>query len=408
LAGFKIKERYMAAPIQKNTTIIGLETEDTEGTFKAVVDANSFVQPLEDGFEQTPSKELIERAILTSSIGKATPRVGLKSVSGALPVEFRASGIEGGETDFDEMLSSLLGTKTTIASQNTTKSSGNTASVLQIEDADIGDYTVGDILVVLEAGEHHPCAITARTAGAGTATITVVPALPSGAFSASVVIAKSVTHKAANSGQPTLSFSYFDANTKNRRAIGCRVNSLSVDSFETGQVASFNFGFEGLSFDLVDEVAPFTPTFDTGLPPIILQACVFQDDTQIDINNFTLSVDNEIGFQTSTCDADGRISSRFTNRTVTGSINPYMDDTSIANFNNFDGNTAFSLFISAFNPSAVAGEISLGSVVGIFLPNCITTEFVAGDQEGLLTDEITFQADRGSDGTDNEISIGFI
>ena len=135
----------MAIGIQKNTTQIGVKEEVTEGTFVPVAADTDFIQPLEDGFDMTPAKELVERTILTSSIGNPTPRVGTKSVAATLPVELRASGIEGGTPDFDLFLKGALGDVRTIAAQVTTKVAGNTSSVLQIEDADIGDFTVGDI-----------------------------------------------------------------------------------------------------------------------------------------------------------------------------------------------------------------------------------------------------------------------
>jgi hypothetical protein len=42
------------------------------------------------------------------------------------------------------------------------------------------------------------------------------------------------------------------------------------------------------------------------------------------------------------------------------------------------------------------------------MPKCIITELQEGDQDGLLQDNITFQAARGSAGTTSEIYIAFI
>jgi hypothetical protein len=89
-------------------------------------------------------------------------------------------------------------------------------------------------------------------------------------------------------------------------------------------------------------------------------------------------------------------------------MNPYKDDTSVTNYTKFNANTAFSLFITAKNPSSTSGEVELGSVIGIYLPNCLITEKAISEVEGILTDEITFSADRGASGTTEEIYIGFI
>jgi hypothetical protein len=192
----------MSTGITKNTTIVAVNVESTEGTYVAPAGASDgYIQPLQDGFEFTPSKESIQRNILTSSIGKVSPRVGMKSVAVTLPVEFRASGTEGTAPDFDILLKGAMGDSRSIASNITTKNSGNTGSVLQIEDGDIASLSVGDIIVVKETAGHHPCAITAKTTGTGTATITILPAKASGSFSNSVVLSKSKTYFPANSSQ---------------------------------------------------------------------------------------------------------------------------------------------------------------------------------------------------------------
>jgi hypothetical protein len=398
----------MATGITKNTTIIGLAVESTEGTFLAPQGATSYVAPLEDGFELTPSKELIERNILTSSISNPTPRTGMESVTVQIPVEMRASGVEGGDPDFDPLLKGALGSRRQIAAQNTTKNSGNTGSVLQIEDADIADYNVGDMIVVLESGGHHPCFITAVDSTGGAANITIAPSKSSGSFSNSVVVSKSTTYYPANSGHQAISASVYWGNTIREYAAGCKVTQLSVENFQTGQLASFNFALEGLDFNQADGAAPHTPSYDSGTPPIILRACVYQNGTSIDVNSFSMQLTNELGFITSTCSASGKTSSRVTARNISGSVNPYKDDTSVAQWTKFDQNTEYSLMVFAYNPSSTSGEISMGSCVGIYLPQCITTELKVGDQEGILVDDISFQATAGSAGSSNDIYIGFV
>lgn len=397
----------MAIPIAKNTTIIGIAEETTEGTYVAPTSTTSYIQPLEDGFELSPSKELVERTILTSSIGNPTPRVGLKSVTGALPVEFRASGVEGGDPDFDLLLKSALGARRQIAARITSKNVAHTTTVINIEDADIASINVGDIIVVLESGSHTVHAVQSKVTTIGSASITITPARAV-APSNSVQISKTTTYYPSNSSHIPLSLSYYWANEILEKAIGCKVSSLSVDNFTTGQVASFNFGVEGLTFDEINGSAPHTPVYDTGLPPLILQACLFQDGLELKINEFALSLENTLAFLTNTCSASGREKSRVIERAISGTINPYKDDTAVTQFTKFNANTEYSLFVSAYNPSSTAGEIQLGSVVGIYLPVCITVEKTVGDQEGLLVDSISFQATRGSAGTTDEIFIGFV
>lgn len=399
----------MAINIIKENTIIGVEEEVTEGVFVAPTAATSFVQPLEDGFEMTPARELIDRGLLNASPGNETPRLGIKSVTNALPVEFRASGIEGGQPDYHSLLLGALGAERSSTS-STTKAAGNTATELQIEDADISKYAIGDIIVVEEAGAFESRPISAVDTTGGAANITLAFALANGAPSASVVVSAFQTYLTADTGHPSLSLSYFWANEIREAAIGTKVNSMSLDGFTTGAVASLNFGLEGLNFTEVDGAAPFTPVFDDETPPIILNACVWRNGVLVDVNSVTLSLANTLSFLTATCDPNGRVSSRVQDREITGSIPIYKDDTLTTFFDDFVAGTEFSLFINAFNPQvpAVAGEFDLGSVVNIWLPQCFTTEFKVGDVESILTDEIGFRATRGSDGTLEEMFVGLI
>lgn len=398
----------MSTPVIRDTSTFGIEAESTEGTYVAPSAATSYLQPEEDGFEFTPARELLERNVINQSVGASTPKLGMKSVSGSLTTEFRASGTEGADVDFGLLLKAALGATRAIAANKTTKSSGNTGSVLGIEDADISSFNVGDIVIVKETGEHHPCVITAKTTGTGSATITVSPAKASGSFSNSVVLSKSTMYYTANSGHPALSLSYYWGNQIRQAALGAKVKSMAIESFQTGQLARLAFAWEGLTYTEVDGAAPHTPTYDSGTPPVILSASLFKDGTEYHINTFGLSLENTLGYQTRTSSPNGRVASRVVERKITGSLNPYMDDTSTDWFTLFNAGTEFSLFIRAYNPAATDGEITMGSLIGIYLPKCIVTEYKKGDLEGLVTDEVAFQAVRGATGDTEEMYVGLV
>ena len=392
----------MANGIVKTNTVIAVNEETTEGTADVPGSAtDGYIQPLEDGFELNPSKELLEREILTSSIGSVTPRVGQKSVAGSLPVEFRASGTEGGDVDFGILLESALGNNRQVGSRTTT-GAGHTTSVLNIASAD-STYAVGDPILILESGDHslHVCTAV------DSSTLTYSPAR-SGAPSDAVEVAQLTTYFPTNTGHPTFTANYYWANEILEQALGCRVTSLSLDNFSTGGLASWNFGFEGLSFSRADGSAAHTPSYDSGLPPVILNACIFQDGNQLQMNDLTLSLSNTVAFKTDSCDANGKVASRFTAREITGTLNPYTDDTSVDQFDKFDQNTEYSLIVTAYTPSSTTGEIDLGTAITIYMPSCVTVEAPIGDLEGLLTDNLTYRATRGSTGDNEEIYIGLV
>lgn len=398
----------MATPIIRKNTVIGVEEEVTEGTYLVPQAATSYVQPLVDGFDFVPAREVIDRGLLTSSPGKETPRLGMKSVTANLPVELRASGTEGGAPDFEKLLESALGATRAYAS-TTTSTTTHTSTKINLSDGDAANFAVGDCVVVKETNAYEMRPISAVVTTPGSNSITFPFALDNGAPSDAVEVAKFVTYYTAASGHPALSLSYYWANEVRQAASGCKVASMSLDNYTVGQVASLNFGLEGLTYEAeADGAAPHTPTFDTGVPPLILSACIFRAGTSIAVNTFTLNLANTLAFQTSMCDAEGRISSRVAGREITGSINPYKDDTATTYFTNWDAGTEFSLFAYAYNPSSTTGEFDLGSVVGIWLPQCVTTEFQTQDLEGLLVDQMSFRATRGSAGSSEEMYMSLV
>ena len=134
----------------------------------------------------------------------------------------------------------------------------------------------------------------------------------------------------------------------------------------------------------------FTPAFDTSLPPVILCAQVFKDSTEIVVNSVTVTMSNTLGFLTSTASKNGKISSRITEFTTGFTINPYMEDDDVDNFDLFSNNTPFSLFGSAHNPGAAQNEHLEN--VAYYMPNCRIPEITSGDEDGILTDTITGSA----------------
>lgn len=394
----------MGTTVKKNTAV-GVEIEVTEGTYRAPQAATSYVQTLADGFEMSPSKELLERNIFTASIGKTAPRTGQFQVTGTLPVEARANSTEGSAPEYDALMRSALGSRRQNTTNITTKI-GNTGSVLQIEDADISKMAVGDIVMVKQAGAFHVSPISAKVTTPGAATVTLLVPKSSGSFSNNVVISKFSTYVAADSGHPSLSISKYVESAVLEQAVGCRVNSLSLENFTTGQLPSFSFGFEGLNFDRSLTAIPHTPSYNSALPPIILDAHVYMNGSSIEVNELSFSLENTLGFKTATSASNGRVSGRATERSISGSFNPYKVDDSIANYTKYKENTSFSLFAYAKVPTGVSGEFS--QVVAVYMPNCIITEMSEADQDGLLQDAITFSANRGNDGATPEIYITMI
>lgn len=395
----------MGLTIKENTKVAVMK-EVTEGTYVAPASGSDFLAVLTDGAELTPAKELLERDVLTGSIGKVSPRTGTRSVTGSLGVEFKAGQTTGAAPEASPMLEAALGATRGQASDIVTKSSGNTASTMAINDADINKLAVGDIVLVLQAGAYHVSPIISKTTGTGTATVTLLIPHPSGDITDSVHIAPFKTYFTANSGHPTLSISKYIENAVLETGMGCRANSMALQNYTTGTLPTLSFGIEGLTFDRALSAPAYTPSLDTSLPPVVLNACVFLDTDDIQMNEVAFSVDNTLAFATSTCSANGRISGRVSERKVSGTLNPYKQDDDLTQFDRFVAGTEFSLFSYAYNPTGVTGEFN--QIVAYYLPKCIVTELGESDKDGILQDAISFVASRGTDGATEEVYMGFI
>ena len=215
-----------------------------------------------------------------------------------------------------------------------------------------------------------------------------------------VVVEAFNTYVPADDSHPSYSVSKWVEGEVLEQAVGCKTTSLAVESFSTGQVASMKMGFEGANYSRSLSTLATTPAYDTSETPIILDACIYQDGVKIEVNDFTLSVENSLGWIKDTC--NGKQTSRITSRSISGTINPYKADDSIADYTKFDANTAFSLFITAHNPSGTTGEYD--ESVSFYLPVCVITELGEGDIDGVLTEAISFTAN-SEDGSVKELYI---
>jgi hypothetical protein len=393
----------MGFSIKQNTKIAVVE-ETTEGTYAAPASGDDFITLLEDGSEVNGSKEALERSILGTGLTKPQPRTANRSVSGTLACEFKAGSNDGDSPEYAPLLKSALGGERQITTESTS-GTGHTTTVINIEDADISKYNIGDIIVVKEAGAFHISPITDVDSTIGAANITLLSA-GSSAFSDNVVISKVTTYNTTDNGHPTFSVTKYIEDAVETQGTGCRVTSLSLENFTANQLASWSFGFEGLDFATSLNAIPFTPSFDSSLPPIIVEACVFKNGVKIPVSELTLSLENTVATITSTCAKSGKISSRISERTVTGTITPYVQNDNIDIQTEFDNDSLYSIFFYAYNPTATDGEFN--QVIAGYLPNCNTTELTEGDLDGVLQHNLTFTASGGSDGTGTQLFLAFI
>lgn len=398
----------MATPIELKDDVIGIEPETTEGTFVAPSAATSYVRVLEDGLALSPQREVLERTLLTGDLGNIKPCKGMKSSSATVGIEMRGSGVEGGQPDHHELLKNALGGNREV-SATTTSTTSNTSTVINMSDGDAADFTLGDVVVVKESGAYEARPVSAISTTGGSNSITFPFALDNGAPSDSVVVSKTQMYYTTNSGHTSLSLARYIGNEKRYSGTGMKVQSMSVENFAAGQLATMTFELVGLGYGLADGAASHTPTYDSVAPICGIDLYVYREGTATPCQSFTLSLSNTINEMTDVTSANGKSGLVMGRpREITGTINPYMDDASTDVFDDWDSNTEFSVFAYGYVPSSTSGEFVAGSVVSFWLPNCIITEAGQGQTNQLHTDEITFKALADEAGTDAELYIGII
>lgn len=485
--------------VSKKSTVVFINAEVTEGTAVDPSASSDAVGILADGFSMDGEKELVERNILRSAIGKAIPITGIKSATASIGVEVAANETEGAAPEFDLLLKSLLGGKRSIADEVTSGAS-HTTSVINIADADIADFSRGDIVVVKAAGAYHMSPISAvddssvaasgsitgsvgvlefeaveggaagnsievvlvggetaeaetiavvgsvitigiesgvsiasdiadliegdvdasalvsvvvtegameadsvTLSGGESANITLLVPMASAPADA-VKIAPATVYYGANSGHSNLTVTAWMESAIKIQASGCKVASMSLDNFATGQLPSFNFSLNGMNY--VESVASSSvvAAFDSATPPLVLSACVYMDGAAITVQDVGLSVDNTLGRITSTCEANGVKGQLVGERAISGSFTAYMSTTDVSIYSKFNANTEFSLFLRAQNPSGVSGETQ--NHIGIYLPKCIIVGQPKADSDGVMTIQVSFQA--GFDDNNEDIFMAFV
>ena len=387
----------MAIGVVKGESSLYLKIETTEGVYAPPTSDADAIEVLEDGLEFNYTRDEIERNTLTSTIESVAPRLGLKQITGSIPVEFKANGNEGYAPREDVLFESLLGGKRQVLT-SFTSSTGHTTSIIYMTDTT--GINPGDCVMIKEPG-----AYAVRPVKEVTTDTSIELEIPLDSAPSDNVEVASFTTYYHDSPAPTFSATHYLGGKIEEQIEGLRAVSASLENWSTAGVGTWTFGVEGLELTRSVNMPAFSPDFSgDALPPVLLNACIWIDGQKIEYNEFGLSIENTKAELLSACSSSGKISSRFTNLSVTGTINPYMEDDNVDRFDSFNNNDSVSIFGYAYNPTGTPGYIS--DVVCFWMPQAKITSIPTADQDGILTDAISFKAFRGN-GNDT-VFIGFV
>lgn len=395
----------MGIDLCTNESSLAIVEETTEGTYAPEASGADFIE-VEAGAAFALSREQLDRNVLTDTVEKIKSRVGAKDVTFNFKTELKAGDAEGEAPRSDVAWRALLGGQRQLLAA-ITSDTGHTTTNIKIADADFAKLEVGDVVTIKEAGAFWITAVEAIDETPGSGNFDIFPAMPS-APSDNVEISKHTTYFHNSDDLITFSSTYYHGGEVRDKIDGCRCNTGTVEDWESGQLPNITFAGDALDKDKEVGQPLFTPSYPTSLPPILLKACAFlkfEDGTEQELqySSFALTIENELVKKASACAESGYIGTKVTALTVSGSINPYMEDDDTERFDALNLNKDFKLFIRAYNETDSAGEFEQG--VGIYLPQSVITEMPAEDLDGNIVDNISFSShkDLGND----TIFVGF-
>ena len=366
-----------------------LVSETTTETAEAASSGSEAVAVIEGG-EMTISQENLERAVVTSSLGKAKGLGGIKTFSGNVSLECKSGDTAGDAPEYGPMLKTAFAER-----QNTTtvtsRSGTNTTTNILIETADIGKFAVNDTILIKESGAYWTSPITAVDATGGSENITIKYAA-SGIFSSGVDIEQFTNYQPIDTGHDTVSIyreHTGESGTATDEITGARMTSMALSGFSTGALPQFDFAFQGLNGQRTLATNGLTESYDGSQPPVALGAFVRVNGSDLCFNEFGFSMEDAVSAITCVGEDTGMVGQKITDRTFSMTLNPYKEDDSLTLYNLAQDRTTFEVFIAAYVPSTTTGEYS--NICAFHFPTCVITEHAQGDQNSTVTEAFSIQ-----------------
>jgi len=220
------------------------------------------------------------------------------------------------------------------------------------------------------------------------------PLLLGCACAETVVAATSVTYKPASATQSSLTFYIYEDGTLTKMT-GCR-GTLDFTG-EVGGRLMAGFTFLG-HFSGPTDVALATPTYDSTVPPILINGSFTIGAFSAVVQAFALSLGNTTEVPPSLSAADGYGEVLVTSRDVNGSINP--EQALVA------ANNPMALLKAGTTMALNLGPIgSAGNQIQITMPAAYYLNISPAERQGVLAYDLPFGAAESSG--DDEVSIIF-
>lgn len=383
------------ADVIKENSKLGIMKEVTEGTYVAPAGNTDFIETTEDGATIEGTREKKDRNVMSGDRVKRNFRLSKKDVSASVPLEFKAGDTEGVAPKWTEMLESL-GMSVDTMTSSVTSGASHTTTVINV--ADTSEFSVNQIVMIKESGAYHVSPIASIVTNTSITLSIPMASAPAD----SVVIAKATNFQIDKTVNQTLSLTkIYEGDETELRALGCRASEMSMSNFITGEYPSLAFSLVGLDFQDILNSSSHAPTYDESEPPLILGAKVYKDGVEICLNEVGLTITNNVSMKTCTGNENGNVSSRGTGKYVVGgTLNPFKKSDAI----DFKlDESEFEIFFFAANPTATDGEVE--QVIAVHIPKAKLVSKVDADNEGILTDSLSWEATPDSEADSIRIAL---
>lgn len=263
------------ADVTRNSRM-SIVRETTEGTPVSESSGSDFIN-LQEGFEMTPSFNVLENEELTGSIGKSKSILGLEEPSMSLSHYLRHEGTEATEPNYGLLIEAVLGAKSIRATERDTVA-GSTVSVLNVDAGEGVDFSRGDALLVKNGAANYEIRnVKSVLVDALTLNFDLDNAPASG-----VNLGRNVKYSPADDTHPTLSVWLYRGNGGDvELSAGTRITEMSID-IPAAELINASFNGEGISFSFNPiEITATTNdidfTDDVGAQSATLATQIFKD-----------------------------------------------------------------------------------------------------------------------------------
>ncbi len=177
---------------------------------------------------------------------------------------------------------------------------------------------------------------------------------------------------------------------------GCR--GTVKFNFKIGEPATLDFSFKGVESGVADVPMLTGVSFDSTVPPVLLNAVMSCDGVSLNIGEMEIDVANTLASKDKIDDAKGILSFMITGRDMQGSFNPEMVPVATHDF-----------FSKWFGNTPMAVDLAYGETEGnkfrFYAPGIIYNKVDDGDRDGIQLAQTSFDLTGSMEPGDDELAI---